>query len=129
MPFKILKSTQRMIYFCAGWGFLILAVIGIFLPLLPTTPFLLLTAYFFARSSQRWHNWLLQQPHLGPVILDWQRHGVIRLRVKVLATALMVPLVTLSLLKETIPLYARIMAGLICLGVLIFIWSRPQVRK
>lgn len=129
LRWKILKSTQRMIYFIAGWVFLALAVIGIFLPLLPTTPFLLLTAVFFARSSERWHNWLLKQPQLGPLILDWERHGVIRLRIKILATILMVPSVSLTLLRGKIPLYAQTLVGLISIAVLIFIWTRPSQRR
>lgn len=46
----------------------VLGTAGIFLPLLPTTPFLLLAAYLFARSSERWHTWLLNHKHLGPYI-------------------------------------------------------------
>lgn len=125
----MLRMTAKTIYFVAGWGFLFLGIIGAFLPLLPTTPFLLLTAFCFSRSSERWHTWLINQPHLGPFILDWQRHGVIRTRVKMIATALMVPLVALSLAKETVPLYAKTLAGTVCLGVLIFIWSRPSKRS
>lgn len=125
----MLKSTVKTVYFIFGWIFLLLGVIGIFLPLLPTTPFLLLTAFCFARSSERWHQWLLSQPHLGPFILDWQRHGVIRLRAKILATVLMVPLVSLSLINERVPRYAQISAGIICTCVLIFIWTRPSQQK
>lgn len=125
----MLKSTVRTLHFIFGWIFLALGVIGIFLPLLPTTPFLLLTAYCFSRSSERWHNWLLSQPHLGPMILDWQRHGVIRTKIKLLATALMVPLVSMAQFNEKIPIYGRLSAGVISLGVLIFIWTRPSKRN
>ncbi|WP_374078727.1 YbaN family protein [Bdellovibrio bacteriovorus] len=122
----MLRTTARTVYFIAGWVFLLLGVIGVFLPLLPTTPFLLLTAFCFSRSSERWHKWLINQPHLGPFILDWQRHGVIRTRAKVLATVLMVPLVSISLASGKVPLYAKVLAGVVCLGVLIFIWTRPS---
>ncbi|AFY00830.1 hypothetical protein Bdt_1130 [Bdellovibrio bacteriovorus str. Tiberius] len=113
----------------AGWIFLGLGFIGIFLPLLPTTPFLLLTAYCFARSSIRWHKWLLAQPHMGPLILDWQKHGVIRTRAKLMATGLMVPLVSLSLFFGNVPIYAKISAAAVCSCVLIFIWTRPSRKK
>jgi len=60
-------------------GFLMvgLGVAGIFLPLLPTTPFLLLAAYFFGRGSSRWHAWLLRHRHLGPYIHSFRsRRGL-----------------------------------------------------
>ena len=125
-PVKLLNSTQRSIYFVLGWIFFTLGVVGIFLPLLPTTPFLLLTAFCFSRSSDRWHQWLLAQPHLGPLILDWQQYGRIRTRAKIIATALMIPLVSISLFYGNAPVYIKISAGLICSGVLIFIWTRPK---
>ncbi|WP_413558019.1 YbaN family protein [Bdellovibrio sp. HCB209] len=124
-----LSATKRSVYFVLGWIFLGLGFIGIFLPLLPTTPFLLLTAFCFSRSSERWHKWLLAQPRLGPFIRDWQNHGVIRLRAKIMATALMVPLVSISLFFADVPNYARISAAVVCSCVLIFIWSRPSTPR
>lgn len=56
----------------AGWLCVCLGVIGIFLPLLPTTPFLLLAAWLFGRSSDRFHLWLLNHPRLGPMVRAWQ---------------------------------------------------------
>jgi len=72
---------------------------GAVLPLLPTTPFLLLSAYAFARSSPRLHDWLVGHPRFGPLILDWQRHGAIARRTKLLALAVMAatPLVSWGL--------------------------------
>ncbi|KHD89412.1 MAG: hypothetical protein OM95_03315 [Bdellovibrio sp. ArHS] len=125
----MMRQTKRTLYFVLGWLFLALAMMGVFLPLLPTTPFLLLTAFCFSRSSERWHRWLINQPHLGPLILDWQFHGVIRPRAKILATSLMVPLVSLSLFFGAVPLYAKWCAGLICAAVLVFIWTRPSKKS
>jgi uncharacterized protein len=71
-----------------------LAVLGAFLPLLPTTPFLLLASYFFLRSFPRWNDRLLNSRLFGPLLRDWQYRRAVRLHVKV--TAISVMLVTLS---------------------------------
>ncbi|WII73623.1 YbaN family protein [Bdellovibrio sp. 22V] len=122
----MLKATARTVYFVFGWIFLLLGVIGVFLPLLPTTPFLLLTAFCFARSSERWHQWLLRQRHLGPFILDWQRHGVIRTRAKIMATLLIAASVAGVFLNERISSLGKISVAVICGSVLVFLWSRPS---
>ncbi|QYY33305.1 MULTISPECIES: YbaN family protein [Cupriavidus] len=68
---------------------LLLGIIGIFLPVLPTTPFVLLAAACFARGSERFHGWLLEHPRFGPLVSDWQRHHSIPLRAKCLALVMM----------------------------------------
>lgn len=65
---KQLNIFLRYCLILIGWTSVVLGVIGIFLPLLPTTPFLLLAVSCFAKSSQRFHDWLLNQPQLGPYI-------------------------------------------------------------
>ena len=65
-PFK------RLLYLATGWGSLVLGIIGVVLPLLPTTPFILLSAWCFSQSSTRFHNWLTAHKYFGPIIQDWQ---------------------------------------------------------
>jgi hypothetical protein len=63
---------KRRLFTVFGCVNVVLGAAGIFLPLLPTTPFLLLAAYLFARSSERWHRWLLDHRQLGPYIHAWR---------------------------------------------------------
>ncbi len=72
-------------YLALGFFFVAVAALGVFLPLLPTTPFVLLAAAFFARSSSKWHAWLLANSIFGPMIRDWETNRCITFRVKVVA--------------------------------------------
>ncbi|ENY71603.1 hypothetical protein G114_12328 [Aeromonas diversa CDC 2478-85] len=81
-----------------GWLSLITGVIGIVLPLLPTTPFVLLAAALFARSSPRFHAWLLDHRYFGPLILDWQQHRGIRRSARRRANVFIVMTFSLSLI-------------------------------
>ncbi len=105
---------------CVGLG-----VIGAFLPLLPTVPFLLLATFLFANSSPRLHNWIVSHRHFGPMIEDWTRSGAIRPRAKRLATLSIVFVFGVSLIAGVGPLILAIQA--LVLGcVLLFIWTRPN---
>jgi hypothetical protein len=79
-----------------GLGFVALGVAGIFLPLLPTTPFLLLAAACFARSSDRFYNWLLNHPLLGATVREWQQYRSIPRRTKWVAIATMAATLAVS---------------------------------
>jgi uncharacterized membrane protein YbaN (DUF454 family) len=68
----------RLLWSAAGLTFVVIGVVGLFVPLLPGVVFLLLAAFCFARGSKRLHDWLMTHPRFGPPIRDWQQHGAIR---------------------------------------------------
>ena len=121
----IQATPLRLAMMASGWMSLILGIIGIFLPLLPTTPFVLLSAYCFSKSSPRLHHWLLNQPHLGPMIQNWEQHGSISQNAKTTATVLMIGLFSLSLFFLNLSLIIKGTLAFISTGVLYFIWTRP----
>lgn len=84
-PTRVPNRFVRALYIAAGCVMLALGVIGMFLPLMPTTIFLILAAWFFSKSSERLEAWLLGHKYLGPTIVNWRRHGVIAPRAKLLA--------------------------------------------
>lgn len=79
---------MKALYILFGTLSLILGIIGIFLPLLPTTPFLLLTAALYVRSSSRLYNWLLHQKYLGSYIRNFRENKAIPLRAKIVSVSL-----------------------------------------
>jgi uncharacterized protein len=76
---------MRVLYLAAGCGLLALGVIGAFLPVMPSTIFLILAAWCFARSSPRLEAWLMSHPKFGPVLVAWRREKAIPRRAKLLA--------------------------------------------
>ena len=106
---------------------LALGIAGIFLPLLPTVPFLLLAAWAASRSSPRLSRWLEDHPLFGQHLADWRRHGVVRRRAKWAASATM----GASALAMVLMLHAHwitlaVVAMMAC--VLVWLWRRPEQR-
>lgn len=79
---------MKTLYIILGTLALGLGVVGIFVPLLPTTPLLLLAAALYFRGSERLYNWLLNHPRLGSYIRNFREHRAIPLRVKVISVSL-----------------------------------------
>jgi uncharacterized protein len=96
-PMQAGWGGRRLVYFGLGWLFFGLGVLGAVLPVLPTTPFMLLAAWGFSRSSPRFERWLLQHPWFGPGIVRFRMHRVVPLRVKGVSYATMLVTFGLSL--------------------------------
>lgn len=101
----------------AGTFFVGLGILGIFLPVLPTTPFLLLAAAFYARSSQRFYNWLLCNRWFGDYIRNYIQGRGVPLRVKVLTIALLWITIGLSAAFVVQAFAVRLVLVLIAVGV------------
>jgi len=78
---------KKSLYMVCGFIFLGLGIIGIFLPVLPTTPFLLLTSFCFLRSSEKLHGWLLNHKVFGPPVKNYIEHRALRAKTKAVAVA------------------------------------------
>ena len=90
-------GPKRIVFMVLAGLFFVLGALGAILPVLPTTPFLLLTSYFLARSSPRLNRWLLASRFFGPILKDWQQLGGVRPDVKVKAIMIVLLAVALSL--------------------------------
>jgi hypothetical protein len=102
-----------------------LAILGIFLPLLPTVPLLLLAAACFARSSERIHSWLLQHPRLGPMIRGYLDGQGIPLKSKIYAISLLWLTISVSVLFLTTLYWVKVTLLAIGCGVTIYLLRLP----
>jgi uncharacterized protein len=115
----------RLFWILAGGIALAVGVAGIVLPLVPTTPLLLLTAFCFARSSPRLEMWLIEHPRLGPPIRDWRAEGAISARGKALALIAIAATFALSLALR-LPAHVLLIQAVTLGAVILFIVTRPQ---
>lgn len=121
------NPAVRYALLCIGWLSLLLGVIGIFLPVLPTTPFLLLAAACFVRSSRRVYLWLVDHPRLGPWIRDYLDGNGIPLKGKVYAIGLMWLSIGFSYYLVALP-WARV--GMLTSALLVSIYIiRQKTRR
>lgn len=121
-----MNLSVRLVLISFGWAMVGLGIAGIFLPLLPTTPFLLVAAWLFARSSPRLEQWLIAHPLFGRPLRDWREGGAISRGAKTAAIALMGLGFAFFWLRMEPPALAASAVAAIILTVGIFIASRPE---
>lgn len=120
----------RLLWWLLAYVSLGIGIVGIFVPGLPTTVFVLLSAYAAARGSERLHRWLLQHPRFGPAIRDWQAQGAVNRRAKWMATWTMLACAAILLLvMQRFPAHRWWMTALpiACMvAVALWLWRRPE---
>lgn len=120
--------TRRSLWLLFGLICLGFGAAGVVLPLLPTTPFVLLAAFAFARGSPEMHRWLLGHRHFGPLIEDWRHNGSIAPRAKRTAVAVMVLTFAGSWLAGVKPWILAVQAVALG-GAALFVLTRPSSRR
>lgn len=122
-----MNGTKRTIYFVLGWAMVALGFIGLLLPVMPTTIFLILAAWCFGRSSPRFEKWLLEHPVFGPTLVQWREHGAVPKRVKWIACSGMAfGYATFFYLVRPTPLLGGVVA-LFFIACAAYVLSRPSL--
>ena len=121
------SPTVRWLFLILGWLFFVLGIIGVLLPVMPTAPFILLAAGCWARSSRRFHFWLINHKYFGKFIRDWEDRHAVPFYGKVLATIMMT--ISTTMLFYRLPADMMWMAwllALVCSGVAVYLFRLPN---
>ena len=118
---------RRQSYLLLGWICVALGLVGVFLPIMPTTVFIIVAAWAFARSSPRLHLWLREHPRFGATLIAWEEHRSMPRRAKRIALTMLA--VSYALTAWTLgPLsVGSMIAGACIIAVAIFIARLPVV--
>jgi hypothetical protein len=119
---------RRVLYLVTGWLFVGLAAAGVALPLVPTTPFLIVAAGCFARSSPRFHDWLLGTRVFGPLIRTWQETHSIPRRAKWLAVVVIAAVGVCTAVFALPSTWTRVVFGATLLAVVVWLLRRPTTE-
>jgi uncharacterized membrane protein YbaN (DUF454 family) len=109
----------------AGWLCVALGVIGIILPLMPGTVFLILAAACFTRASPRFERWLLNHPQLGPPVAAWRQHRSVSPRAKAVAVV-SIAMSDAILWLTSAPFLVKVGTSVVLAGVALFLLTRPS---
>ena len=118
----------RLVWLVVGLAALAAATVGVFLPLIPTTPFVLLAAFAFMKSSRRLHDWLLDHPIFGKLIVDWRQYGAISRSAKIVSIVSMAAVFLLSVALQA-PVWVLALQAPVLAVCAWFVGSRPLPPK
>ena len=124
-----MKSLRRPLLLATGWFCVGLGAIGIVLPLVPTTPFLLVALWAFSRSSPELAAKIRNHPIAGTYVRDWEDDGVIPLGAKILAITMMTAMLGFLHFGSGLPGWAVLTAGAVMIAAGVYILSRPSRRS
>lgn len=116
----------RALFLIAGTVALGLGILGVFLPLLPTTPFVLLAAACYARGSRRFHQKLLANRTFGPIVFEWERHRSIPYRTKLAAVVLMSLTMATSIVFFVKPAWLKAVLAIIGVALALWLYRLPS---
>ena len=105
---------------CVGLGFL-----GVFVPGIPTTPLILLAAWFFSRSSKDLEQWLINHKTFGPLIIDWKKYKGIKRKSKIISICLIIPTFSFTIYSIS-NFYLQLSLGLFCICLCTYLITRPE---
>ena len=126
---KTLKKPVKILLITLGTFLIGISIVGIFIPVLPTTPLLLLAAALYAKSSRRFYNWLINNRILGRYIKDYREGKGIPLKVKIITISILWITIGYSAIFAIDILWVRILLVLIAVGVTIHIASmKPKIK-
>jgi uncharacterized membrane protein YbaN (DUF454 family) len=119
----------RKLLIVAGTFFVVIGIIGIFLPILPTTPFLLLAAWCYARSSEKFYNWLINNKWFGTYIKNYREGRGVPIKVKVLSISFLWLTIIFSVVFIVSNFYIRIILIGIAIGVTIHVLTIRTLKQ
>lgn len=125
---KFREALIRALLMCAGALAMLLGIIGIFLPIMPTVPFVLLAAACFGRASPRFHYWLYQHKYFGPMVRNWEERRAISRKGKYMAWSMMTFSCSMVLYRmwHTPWWWVGVLVSLVCLSVGIWMSRLPD---
>jgi uncharacterized membrane protein YbaN (DUF454 family) len=122
------SDVLRAVLIVAGWLSVVAGIAGVFLPLVPTVPFLLLAVACFARSSQRFHDWLVEHAYFGPLVRDYLNSGGIPRKAKVMALCMVWVSFPVSTLFFARVLWLKILLIATAVGITVYLVLLPAAK-